>query len=310
MNHIALTPDATKAAPQAANQATATHLGHAATAALLDELALYPKPGLVSFVDTGSHADMNAATFQRSLAALGPSFVRMALLGAEVVPFAALERCGIAAEQRMLVATGGVNTHRGAIFTLGLLCAAAGRQMDTGRGLDVDGLRAGLRRTWGAALAARCQRGGTSNGQQVARRHGLRGAGSEAAEGFPALFEVGWPTLVAATVAGLDPQSARLQTLFALIAVLDDTTLVHRGGLQGLRFAQRAARAFLAAGGAARPDALAEAVSIHRAFVARRLSPGGAADLLAAACWLQRIGMSVPDRFASNADVTSEHLHQ
>lgn len=277
--------------------------GHAATAALHDELALFPKPGLVSFVDSGSHRDMNAATFQRSLTALGPSFVQMASLGAADAPFAALEGCGIVAEQRMLAATGGVNTYRGAIFTLGLLCAAAGRQTAAGHRLDVDGLRAALQRSWGAALAARCEAGGRSkaaaddpptalsNGRQAARRLGLRGAGHEAAEGFPVLFEIGWPTLTAATRAGLDPRSARLQTLFALIAVLDDTNLAHRGGLDGLRFAQRAARTFLAAGGAARPGAMAEAVAIHHAFVARRLSPGGAADLLAAACWLQRIGV-------------------
>ncbi|HVR52864.1 MAG TPA: triphosphoribosyl-dephospho-CoA synthase, partial [Pseudorhodoferax sp.] len=74
-----------------------------------------------------------------------------------------------------------------------------------------------------------------------------------------------------------------------VIAVLDDSNLALRGGLDGLRHAQQAARGFLAAGGAAQPAALEAAAAIGRGFVARRLSPGGAADTLAAACWLQRL---------------------
>jgi triphosphoribosyl-dephospho-CoA synthase len=88
---------------------------------------------------------------------------------------------------------------------------------------------------------------------------------------------------------GLDERRTRLHVLFEIIAVLDDTNLAHRGGLAGLRFAQQAARDFLAAGGGAQPQAIAAAQAIHRAFVDRRLSPGGAADLLAAACWVERV---------------------
>jgi triphosphoribosyl-dephospho-CoA synthase len=81
-----------------------------------------------------------------------------------------------------------------------------------------------------------------------------------------------------------------LETLFHVIAVMDDSNLAHRGGLEGLRHAQHAASGFLAAGGAARPDGVAAACAIGRDFVSRRLSPGGAADTLAAACFVARIG--------------------
>jgi triphosphoribosyl-dephospho-CoA synthase len=73
------------------------------------------------------------------------------------------------------------------------------------------------------------------------------------------------------------------------MAVLEDTNLAHRGGLGGVRHGQRAARAWLTAGGALRPDAVRHARAVHADFVARRLSPGGAADMLAAACWAQRV---------------------
>jgi len=265
-------------------------IGRRAVAALYDELELAPKPGLVSFVDNGSHRDMDARTFMRSLFALRHAFPALAQLGAGQAPFAALEAEGIAAEQQMLRATGGVNTHRGAIFTLGLLCAAAGRCAARGERTSAAAVRRTLLASWGPELAQRAGRSRDSHGSRAARQFGLRSVGVEAAEGFPVLFETVWPRLQAASARGLPPRLARLEALFAAMAVLDDTNLVHRGGLAGLRFVQKAAREFLQRGGADRPDAGEQALALHRACVARNLSPGGAADLLAAACWLQRVG--------------------
>ncbi|HEY4066150.1 MAG TPA: triphosphoribosyl-dephospho-CoA synthase MdcB [Burkholderiaceae bacterium] len=267
----------------------AQRVGRAAIAALYDELSLAPKPGLVSFDDAGSHADMDAATFMRSLFSLRHYFVRVAMFGAAGAGFDVLQAEGIAAEARMLAATGGVNTHRGAVFTLGLLSAAAGL---AGGPVAPPQLRALLMATWGEALRARCGRAGPSHGQRAAQAHGLQGAAREAALGFPAVFELAWPALAAARASGLDRRRAHLQTLFEVIAALDDTNLAHRGGLAGLRHAQAEARAFLRAGGAGRPDACVHALAIHRGFVARRLSPGGAADVLAAACLLERVGVA------------------
>jgi len=271
--------------------AHAQRVGRAAIAALYDELALAPKPGLVSFVDAGSHTDMDASTFVRSLFALRHYFARIAMLGAVRAPFAALEALGVAAEARMLAATGGINTHRGAVFTLGLLSATAGL---VGGRFGALRLREALVTTWGDALHARRRRASASNGRRAAQAHGLRDVGDEAALGFPIVFEHAVPALARARAQGLDGRRARLQTLFEVIAVLDDTNLAHRGGVLGLRFAQAQARAFLCAGGAARPDALAHAQAIHQAFVARRLSPGGAADVLAAAGLVERVCRNAP----------------
>ncbi|MGJ7509781.1 triphosphoribosyl-dephospho-CoA synthase [Variovorax sp. GT1P44] len=270
---------------------TPTAIGRAATLALHDELALTPKPGLVTLVDNGSHQDMDAHTFMRSLFALRGYFVRIAEAGHAGAAFGELERCGIAAEARMLAATGGINTHRGAIFMLGLLCAAAGAVSRECEGpIDASQLRAALRLHWGDALMARSQRVSTLPGGIAARQLGLRGASEEAALGFPVLFEVAVPALASGLARGLSPQLARLDTLFHVMAVLDDSNLAHRGGLSGLRDAQRMAQGFIDRGGVARAGGLAEAQAIAEAFVARRLSPGGAADTLAAACWVVRMG--------------------
>jgi len=278
----------TPAASHAEPAACAT-IGRAATLALYDELALAPKPGLVSLVDSGSHHDMDARTFVRSLFALRHAFPRFVALGAQGAPFAALEREGMDAEACMLDATGGVNTHRGAIFTLGLLCAAAGQLLRRREPVSALSLRNALLARWGDALAARAHRVSESHGAQAARRFGLRSVGVEAAAGFPVLFETALPALQSALRAGLSPDRARSNAFFATMAVLDDTNLVHRGGIDALRYAQHAAREYLCAGGSARAGAEQRAQALHEAFIARNLSPGGAADVLAAACWLHRV---------------------
>jgi triphosphoribosyl-dephospho-CoA synthase len=267
----------------------ALQIGRAAIVSLYDELALYPKPGLVSFVDTGSHSDMNGATFMRSLFSLRHYFADAAELGFQMAPFSKLENLGIAAEWRMLHATGGINTHRGAIFTLGLLCASAGRLHATGKPLSPSALRSGLVEGWGEALSHRRLVERQSNGQRAARAYGMRSVGDEAALGFPVLFEHAVPAFRAATAVGMDKTRVRLQTFFHIMAHLDDTNLAIRGGFAGLTFAKHTAAEFLSAGGVERSDAMDRARSIHAAFVERRLSPGGAADMLACACWIQRI---------------------
>ncbi len=267
-------------------------IGRAATVSLYDELALAPKPGLVSFADNGSHADMHAGTFLRSLFALRRFFPQVTALGAAGAPFAALEAAGIVAETRMLRATQGINTHRGAIFSLGLLCAAAGAARAEGVACTSSNVRALLRDRWGAALAQRARRHTGSNGSCAARLHGLRAAADEAALGLPTLFDHVVPALRAARAAGASDRRAKLHALFTAMAFLDDTNLVHRGGLRGLRDAQSRAREFLADGGGLRDDAVDRARALHAVFVARRLSPGGSADLLAAACWMERVERS------------------
>ena len=283
MNTSALRAPATPSLTPAA-------IGRAATLALYDELSLTPKPGLVTLLDCGSHDDMDAYTFMRSLFSLRHYFGQIAEAGFDGADFAVLERLGIEAEARMLAATGGVNTHRGAIFMLGLLCASAGAvTRDHGCVERPAQLREALRRNWGDVLARRSQRASTLPGGIAARRHGLRSASQEAALAFPVLFETAVPALTSGLARGLMPHQARLDTLFHIMAVLDDSNLAHRGGLAGLQYAQRRARQFLDGGGATGPDGLRKAHSIASEFVAQRLSPGGAADMLSAACWVTRV---------------------
>jgi triphosphoribosyl-dephospho-CoA synthase len=269
-------------------------VGRAAVLALHDELTLTPKPGLVTPEDNGSHHDMNAHTFMRSLFSLRGYFRHMAQLGVNGAAFSALESAGLQAEQRMGRATGGVNTHRGAIFTLGLLAAAAGATKSQPQTNGPAGLRQQLIHAWGQALHERSHQVSALPGGQAARRYGLRGAADEAAAGFPVLFECALPAMQAALRRGMSTRLAQVDTFFHIMARIDDCNLAHRGGLAGLQFAREHAMAFLADGGAAQDNALVRAQQIGREFVARRLSPGASADMLAAVCLLVRL---FPDHF-------------
>jgi triphosphoribosyl-dephospho-CoA synthase len=259
-------------------------IGQMVTRALYTELMLYPKPGLVSPVDQGSHKDMDAATFLRSLFALRGYFCDIAASAADGGTFPHLQQLGIAAEAQMLQATGGVNTHRGAIFTLGLLAAAAAHLGSRGEPNSDQALAETVRERWGTALSMPGQPTDIlSHGEIASERYGAGGARAEAAAGFPLLFSIALPTLRDTLEETGSKQLAQVQTLFALMARLEDTNLLYRGGVEGLTYVRRAAHRFLASDGALNKDWESHAIAIHRAFVRRRLSPGGSADLLAAA---------------------------
>jgi len=238
-----------------------------ASRALRDELAAYPKPGLVSHVDNGSHPDMDAGCFLASIEALEPFFEQLAAAGAEGCPLLGLQEIGIAAEEAMMTATAGRNTHRGAIFSLGLLAAAAGRRARTNAGLrDI------ILSEWAGDLPAGLR--------------GTAGARWEAKQGFPSVFQIGLPAL---RRAGADSPGACIQVFYELLCECGDTTLLKRGGEEGMRFARREAVGFLEAGGIHCDGWMAEAERIHRAFISRNLTAGGVADLLAATLFVHSL---------------------
>jgi triphosphoribosyl-dephospho-CoA synthase len=280
--------DALPAAPSLP-RAVAEALAVTARDALLAELETWPKPGLVSHVDAGSHADMDAGTFRASAEAIRPFYGTLASAGAAGAGMDALRRIGLDAERAMMAATGGVNTHRGAIFGLGLLCAAAGAAWHP-IGIPAALLGRIVSRRWGASIVS-----GPiplrSHGTDALRRFGAGGARAQAAAGFPHAYAVGLPALrLGRILAPGDAEAARVQAFFALLASLEDTNLLHRGGTQGLHVARHAAARFLADGGVGQRDWRNRAALVHRNFVARRLSPGGCADLLAITLFLDRLG--------------------
>ena len=259
-------------------------LAGTAVVAMHDELKAYPKPGLVSPVDSGAHDDMDFALMCRSADSLLRPFANLAAAGRQALSFdGSLAPLGIEAEQRMLRATGGVNTHRGAIFSIGLVVASIARARSAARPVSPEAIQTVLRCEWGAALEVHASDGGAaSHGALVRKEIGASGARGEAARGFPSIFQVGVPAYREALASGLEANAANVHTLFSLMEAVDDTTVLYRGGVEAGLFVRRSAAEFLASGGCRDAGWFARAERLHRAFVARNLSPGGCADLLAA----------------------------
>jgi triphosphoribosyl-dephospho-CoA synthase len=273
-------------------------LARVAVRSLYQELTLYPKPGLVSLIDNGSHLDMNASTFMRSLFSLRHYFFRIAEAGMQNAAFEELKQLGMAAESRMLRATGGVNTHRGAIFCLGMLCAAMASCQAQRIALSAKAIRANLSRQWGAALMQHANidahtnanaSEAVSHGLQIAARHAVGGAREESARGFPAVFDIALPQLASTLHAGRNWPSAKIDALFALMAYIDDTNVYYRGAAEGNAMVKLHSRRFIDAGGTAAEGWLQRALDCHALFTRHRLSPGGAADLLAGACLVHQM---------------------
>lgn len=252
--------------------------------ALKRECDAWPKPGLVSPVDSGSHRDMNYASFVASIAALRGYFSELVLSVTPHTQFADLQPIALAAEARMLAATHGTNTHRGAIFNLGLLSAAFSLRSQH---IDCIEFNCGnlVAKQWGAAILAARKTAPASHGNTAWKHYAAGGARQEAAAGFPSVYTIGLPTLQTLLAAGADEEQALIGSLMTLMEKLHDTNLLWRGGEQGLRDVQTAAAAFNRAGGVLQHNWRAQLQEIHVWMVARNLSPGGSADLVAAT-WL------------------------
>lgn len=249
----------------------AVRLGELAVAALIAEVELTPKPGLVDLRNSGAHRDMDLPLFRRSARSLEPYFRQAVSLGMERMDcMPSLQAAGLAAEKTMFAATAGVNTHKGAVYGFGLLLAAMGSRLV--RGGDVFETAAAL------ARAGIPPDPGTHGGEAL-RRYGASGARGEALAGFPHVRR-------ALTVLR-DPGGSPLRALLTLLAEVEDTNLLHRGGPEGLRFVQAAAADILA--GSPEED-VSRLEALDSACTARNLSPGGSADLLAAALLLERAG--------------------
>ena len=275
--------------------ADAARVDELATDALLGEVATTPKPGLVDRDNNGAHRDMTCETFEKSAAALRGYWRNCFLAGAETAQlpprdaFARLRALGLEAEGRMLAATGGINTHRGAIFTLGTVCGALGRlwradEPCTDPAIIAAACAALSGETVAADFAALEKRGEAQTaGEKLYLTSGLRGIRGEVAAGLPAVLQTGLPVLEECLLEGMSRNDAGVIALLHLIARGEDTNMIKRGGEA------------LAAGTARRiGEALDEnsRPSMDRVrawdafFIQNRLSPGGCADLLAVSYFL------------------------
>lgn len=258
-----------------------------AVRALLYEVTTTPKPGLVDRRNSGSHKDMDVFTFMDSAAALYPYFESCARMGRETAAlpapetFRALRPLGCEAEGEMLEATGGVNTHKGAVFSVGIVCAALGRLdralwADPARVLvEVSAMTAGLTAGDFAGVTAE---NATTAGQKLYVQYGITGVRGQVEAGLPAVLKVGLPVLEAGRAKGYDFDRAGGGTLLAILANSTDTNIIARSSRERQLALTGELNALLAENPYPDKETLA---ALDDRFIAENLSPGGSADLLA-----------------------------
>lgn len=267
----------------------ASRLADLAVDALIDEANLSPKPALVDRRGNGAHSDLNLALMHASAVSLWPVFKEMAEAALEFALVGQplredIGRIGRAGEAAMLRITGGVNTHRGAIWALGLLVVAVALEPSQCTPVAISVRAARL-----ALIDDRHAPVQNSHGAEVAQRYGAHGAREQAQLGFPAVLQLGLPQLQRSRAAGQGEQSARLDALLAIMTTLGDTCVLFRAGEEGLAAMQHGAQKVLDAGGSASFAGRRCLRELELQLLRLNASPGGAADLLAACLFIDRL---------------------
>ena len=286
--------------------ADGARIGALVTQALLDEVDTTPKPGLVDKNNNGSHRDMTRKTFYDSAAALAeywPDCFQIGVETASLSPeetFARLRVRGLESEKEMLRATGGVNTHKGAIFLLGILCGAIGRLWQPDKSLtaleDVCGesrrmVSAALRAEWAELQENPPTR--LTAGEQLYLQYGIKGARGEAESGFLRVLQTSLPVFEKELSRGKSRNEGSVAALLALIAQDADTNMIHRGGLDRARQASREAALRLQRDP---EDYMHIAAELDATFIAQNLSPGGCADLLSVTLFFHDLSLLFTER--------------
>ena len=254
--------------------------------ALTQEVSVTPKPGLVDRVNQGSHRDMNIRHFFASANALRPFFCRFSeegYLTRDLDPketFRRIRPIGMEAEKAMFAATGGVNTHKGAIFSLGILCAAAGRlspedwQPETILSLCADMTEGVVESDFAGITEGNAK----TVGERLYALYGITGVRGQAEHGFPAVKDVGLPVLQQGLAQGLSLNDAGAATLLHLLAATDDTNLIARSDRRTQLDIQSRIATLLDEA----PFPVRQTIEkLDSEFIEKNLSAGGSADLLA-----------------------------
>jgi triphosphoribosyl-dephospho-CoA synthetase len=270
-------------------RAVEVRLARQARLAMTAEVDLSPKPGLVDRIDNGAHSDMDRDLFHRSAAAIHPLFEEMARLTPLKAPaeavLPAIRPSGLKAEEAMYSATNRINTHKGQIFSLGVCLAAALRCLHSdpdprtlgGRvlleaGRICSGITIELKA--GACLQE-------THGERLYRRKGTLGIRGEAESGFASVRLGSLPRMKRLEALGMSREEAALESLISLYATVEDSTVLHRRGEEGLKRLRGEASSFLASGGMRNPAAGVMLENMNHLFIRENISPGGCADLIA-----------------------------
>ena len=255
-----------------------------AVRALIYEVAVSPKPGLVDRFNSGSHSDMDFFTFIDSASTLAPSFRSFAQQGRELADYpvqevlSQLRYPGRLAEEKMNQSTRGVNCHKGIIFSLGVICCAIGMRYEQGKSFSVhETLQLSKEICTSLLDDFKDIKEPYSYGEKLYIEYGIKGIRGEAADGYPSVENIALPALKRYLSQGLSYNDAGVWTLLELLAVTEDSNILSRSDMETLRIIQSQARELLNA----QEHSIQTISELDLQFIKKNLSPGGCADLLA-----------------------------
>ncbi len=274
---------------------TSEEIGTLALEAMLLEVSVTPKPGLVDRNNSGAHRDMGFFTFMKSAAGLRSSFEDFAEAGIvggvkkflprEIFPY--IRKIGIEAEKRMFSATGGVNTHKGEIFSLGLLSACSGYLSGSGREVKAGDVM----KTAAEMCRGICERDFAevktkspkylTKGERVYIEHGITGIRGEAEDGYPAVRNISLPALKKYLDDGFSMNDAMAMTLIHIMAHAQDTNIISRHDILTAQEVMINAKKMISSG-----FGLDDIKRLDDDFISKWISPGGSGDLLAVTYFL------------------------
>ena len=278
---------------------TAEWIGDKAYRALLEEVYTTPKPGLVDCYSNGAHKDMCLLTFEKSADAIGGYFVKMAEEGMVYandpqLVFSKIRKTGMLAEKAMFEATGNVNTHKGLIFSLGILCASTGICIQNQIQLTMKNLIHMEQKMVRTMLIDELnginqKHQADSHGEKLYQVNGVAGVRGEALGGFSSVRKIAYPVMLDGIARGYSFNQIKLQTLMELVSQVEDTNILARSNAETLLEMQGLAKNFLRDGGAYAQDAEEKLKVLDKIFIQKNVSPGGCADLLAVTIFMESV---------------------
>jgi len=269
-------------------------IGSTAIEAMLMEAACAPAPGLVDRFNSGAHQDMDFFTFIKSSSVLGHYMYYCAMAGwkhsgssQELLP--ELRIIGRQAEKSMLIATDGVNTQKGLLFLMGMMTAASSRVWKIGitKSVAEEILQEAAKICKGIvdrelkSLNDKILKRRLTAGEKLFLKYGITGIRGEIEAGLPLVKNVGLPYFREAIESGLTLNDALVHSLIAIMSEVSDTTVLNRHSLATLTELQETAKTILKVGGMKTELGRKKIEELDQAYIKRKISPGGAADLLA-----------------------------
>ncbi len=279
---------------------------------ILYEVLLSPKPGLVDAMDAGSHKDMDIFTFIKSAISLKPGFDAFYELGlhhggtwVELMEKARI--VGMKVEEEMFQATFKINTHKGVVFSMGILLAAIGYDEKKGNLLssnkhfytieDTDRILLHTKEMTKGIVSQDFknleEKETLTHGERLYLKYGFKGIRGEAENGYPMLRDLALPKL-RAIHNELSLEDQLLEVLLTIMSKSEDSNIVARGGIDALHYVQSSSQLFLSKGGMKNPEAHRKLMEMNEEFKKRNISPGGSADLLSLAIFLGKLEGLIP----------------